>query len=573
MKHVLQVPLHAPEGGASTRLRRRLTLVALALATAACTTLPTAPLVRDEGGCHDWTARLDAAIAAAGVGDAETEAVAGFPGLRVDRVAAALREPAAASEPAFTAWLDRAAALDRGARAAEIANLPDSAFPLGPAADRAQAMARTDACRAGVQRQLREPSTAVARGVTRGVAPVASSGAPPLAPSAGDATSRPATPAAALQGTLLARATVPERYSTASRALGLYPLLRWPFFAGVEGWQREQQADMARWASAPPPLLAMTPPSAAPGPGRLPEPQGTAAPAPPPWPAAPDALGLPQPTPADAQRLLAWHAPVFELEVRGAFDRFGVPLWAGATADARPQVDTQRPVVYQRVGHMRLQGRWRLQLVYTVWFPERPPRSSLDLLAGALDGVIVRLTLGDDGLPVLMDTIHACGCYHMFFPAPALRARAGAPTNEEWMFAPAALPALAPSQRLVVRIASSSHYVNGVGTAPRQAVAGAAPGDTARYELQDEHALRSLPLPGATPAGRRSLYGPDGLVAGTERGERFLFWPMGIASAGAMRQWGHHATAFVGRRHFDDPELLEQRFEGARAPGGPAPAP
>jgi hypothetical protein len=27
-----------------------------------------------------------------------------------------------------------------------------------------------------------------------------------------------------------------------------------------------------------------------------------------------------------------------------------------------------------------------------------------------------------------------------------------------------------------------------------------------------------------------------------------------------MRQWGHHATAFVGLRHFDDPDLLERRF-------------
>jgi hypothetical protein len=28
-----------------------------------------------------------------------------------------------------------------------------------------------------------------------------------------------------------------------------------------------------------------------------------------------------------------------------------------------------------------------------------------------------------------------------------------------------------------------------------------------------------------------------------------------------MRQWGRHATAFVGRRHFDDPDLLERYFE------------
>jgi hypothetical protein len=33
---------------------------------------------------------------------------------------------------------------------------------------------------------------------------------------------------------------------------------------------------------------------------------------------------------------------------------------------------------------------------------------------------------------------------------------------------------------------------------------------------------------------------------------------MGVASAGAMRQWGGHATAFIGRRHFDDPFLFDK---------------
>ena len=60
---------------------------------------------------------------------------------------------------------------------------------------------------------------------------------------------------------------------------------------------------------------------------------------------------------------------------------------------------------------------------------------------------------------------------------------------------------------------------------------------------------------------RRSLFDPDGVVRGTERAERFLFWPMGIANAGAMRQWGRHATAFIGRRHFDDADLIERRFD------------
>ncbi|MBI2508655.1 MAG: hypothetical protein HYV99_01240, partial [Betaproteobacteria bacterium] len=69
--------------------------------------------------------------------------------------------------------------------------------------------------------------------------------------------------------------------------------------------------------------------------------------------------------------------------------------------------------------------------------------------------------------------------------------------------------------------------------------------------------LRSVPLP---EGGRRSVFRPDGIVPGSERGERYLFWPMGVPEPGAMRQWGRHATAFVGRRHFDDAGLMERYF-------------
>ncbi|RMF08372.1 MAG: hypothetical protein D6763_10155, partial [Alphaproteobacteria bacterium] len=78
-----------------------------------------------------------------------------------------------------------------------------------------------------------------------------------------------------------------------------------------------------------------------------------------------------------------------------------------------------------------------------------------------------------------------------------------------------------------------------------------------RYTLRSYDALRRLPLEGG---GTRSLFSPSGIVRGTARAERFLFWPMGIASAGAMRQWGTHATAFVGKRHFDDPFLIDQSY-------------
>ena len=79
-----------------------------------------------------------------------------------------------------------------------------------------------------------------------------------------------------------------------------------------------------------------------------------------------------------------------------------------------------------------------------------------------------------------------------------------------------------------------------------------------RYSLRPYDELRSLPRAAGVHS---SAFGPDGLIAGTERAERFVLWPMGIASPGAMRQWGRQPTALVGRRHFDDPDLLERRFE------------
>ena len=51
-----------------------------------------------------------------------------------------------------------------------------------------------------------------------------------------------------------------------------------------------------------------------------------------------------------------------------------------------------------------------------------------------------------------------------------------------------------------------------------------------------------------------------GLVPGTQRLERYILWPTGVLSPGALRQWGHHAVAFVGRRHFDDPFYMQKMY-------------
>jgi hypothetical protein len=112
------------------------------------------------------------------------------------------------------------------------------------------------------------------------------------------------------------------------------------------------------------------------------------------------------------------------------------------------------------------------------------------------------------------------------------------------------LARLGELERPLLRIQSGTHFILRVGL-----VRGS--DSLARYELQPYGELRSLLR---LDGGRASAFGADGLVPGSERAERFLFWPSGIVSAGAMRQWGRHATAFVGRRHFDDADLLEKRF-------------
>jgi len=242
---------------------------------------------------------------------------------------------------------------------------------------------------------------------------------------------------------------------------------------------------------------------------------------------------------------------MLEIDASSGDDRIGALHWTGADAPAIA-VDTAQPAAYVRTAYTHFGGRVRLQLVYTFWFPARPAEGAFDILAGRLDGLLWRVTLDETGAPLVYDSIHACGCYHLFFPTDAVVARPQPDTLDEGLFTPQWAPKAAVGQRIVLRIAARTHYLQRVAARRADGLAGVT------YALRDEGILRALPWPAG---GTRSAYDADGLIAGTERAERWLFWPMGISSAGQMRQWGRHATAFVGRRHFDDARLLDLYFE------------
>jgi hypothetical protein len=259
-------------------------------------------------------------------------------------------------------------------------------------------------------------------------------------------------------------------------------------------------------------------------------------------------LGIPMPSESEMNEFFLAYAPTWEVEVRADYDRFGALRYLRDSAV--PAVDASHLAVYVQPAWTRYRGRVLLQLAYTLWFPERPPQSGGDLLAGRLDGLVWRVTLAPDGEPLLYDSMHPCGCYHQFYPTPRAAPLPAPDEDDEWAFVPQSLPRIAEGERPLVRIATGSHYVERVSVV--QGI-----DSLTRYELRPYGELRSLVR---LDGGFASAFGEDGIVAGTERGERYFFWPMGIASAGAMRQWGRHATAFVGRRHFDDADLVEKRF-------------
>lgn len=503
----------AGSGPESRPLRAPVFAIVVPIVLAGCATLgspqrehlasPDASL-RD---CAAWFAALDRAIDAHGVRDGSAHRVDGFPYLRVDRFAASFRDEQM-DDARLRAWVERLGSLDATARRYETRTLPDAALVELGLARRGALLEQTLGCADRLMRQdLAAPAT---------------------------------------RGLLAARAAVPDDYATWKRVAGLYALTRIPFFAGVSRWQE----DVAALFRAPSPdvpgrIVRYAPAERRPSAARVRDILSRI---------DRDALGIALPDEAQQRLLFAAFAPEFAIAVAGDFDRPGALHWPadGATT---PAVDSTRPVVYHRLAHTRWGGRVRLQLVYALWFSERPLEGPLDLLGGRLDGLVWRVTLGDDGTPLIYDTIHSCGCYQMFFPANGVAARPPPAAAVEWAFVPATLPAHDSDSRLLVRLDSGSHYVNRVSVIDPAATADGA--HATPYSLAPDDELRALPLPGG---GNRSVFGPDGIIPGSERGERFLFWPMGVASPGAMRQWGRHATAFVGRRHFDDPDLFELRF-------------
>jgi hypothetical protein len=332
---------------------------------------------------------------------------------------------------------------------------------------------------------------------------------------------------------LLEAARVPDDYSLMRRALGLYPLTRVALARDMRTREDEARAAYREPSPTAAPPVRFVPPAAA-----LPRAtiSGLLARA------QFDPLGQPLLSGREFTLLAAVYAPAFEIAVAGDEDHFGELYWRRGAAG--PQVEGGSLVVYVQPAYTRYGEQVLLQIVYTIWFP-------------GLDGFVWRVTLAPDGEPLLYDSVHACGSYHEFFPTPRARLRPVSGAPEAWALVPARLPRVADGERPVVRLASGSHLIESVRLAR-------AVDSLTRNKMRPYDELRSLPR---TDLSGASAFGPDGLIAGSERGAISPLWASGIAAPGAMRQWGRQPTSLVGRRHFDDADLIERRFELERVGG------
>ncbi len=479
----------------------------LALVFAGCAMVPvptrsahfgeTGPL----GSCADFFASLDKRTEEAEVIDPGVFRVRNYPYLRVNRLLASFREEVD-DEVAFAVWVDRMQALDQDARKYEILNLPNSA------------VAALDSVndRAGLYRKI----------VT-----------------CGDILKAADFQSVKYQERLKRSVSVPDDYIALHRFLGIYPFTSMFVYRGVSIWHAEAKKSF----SPEPPVnwrrIRYVPARKT----DISSVHQTVEPT------KRDALGIPVYSPADRKALFRRYAPVWEIQFQGDYDRIGTPIWTGKGG---LDVNTDQPLTYILLSFTRFGKEILTQLNYIIWFPSRPKEGKLDIYGGLLDGLNYRVTLDNNKEPLIYETIHNCGCYYKTYPTNRIQVREKIDYAEPPLILRA--PDVNPSRDfMTVSMQSRTHYVQHFYPSSRELQQSA----TAVYSLADYGQLLSLPY---SKDDRKSMFGQNSITPGSERLERFILWPTGVLSPGAMRRWGRHAVAFVGKRHFDDPFFMDRMF-------------
>ncbi|MGB5425052.1 MAG: hypothetical protein WBN03_22995 [Desulfobacterales bacterium] len=450
---------------------------------------------------------LDAVVAQAGVQDASSYKVPGFPYLRTDRFLAAMKVRLIDDEQK-TLWVEEMYRLGYEARKKEIQNLPNETLSVlsskpGGFPDRKTLLVRTSAAAA----QLSEYDR---------IQPV-------------------------FFETLKGTVAVPDEYSTSMRVFGLYPIAAIPITIGTKVaynkfriWHQAPIADLTVEGR----LVAF----AAEGGGT----SGGAKPAHLFAAARRNAFGLPDLSDADLMALVRSYAPIIFQDVVAGYDRFGEVIWNGGTV----AIDQRRPAIYYYITTSFISRIPVLQINYTFWYSERSGEKTPSYEKGSLDGLTLRISLDRNGQPVMVDIMNNCGCYHFYAPPKERLEKILPSSNGLYPFVPVWLPPDYPDKPLNLRVNSGWHQVEHL-------YASEAPADAAIYQLMHYDRLEALPR---ADGSSESVFTAAGIMKNSTRIEPYIFFSVGIHDIGYMRQRNHHAVKMIGRAHFTDPDIFDGNF-------------
>ncbi len=485
-------------------------LISLLLLFTGCTSLTAQRISQSferPEECQSFLNALDEAISRSGVRDASSYPIPGFPYLRANRFLSFLKDKIHGEEgrEQWSRWMQ---SLDLEAREKETSNLPDdvvSFFPFkrGAAPTRQEVYERVRSC----SDKLLEHDKARRD----------------------------------FYGTLSPLVEVPDEYSFAMRAIGLYPLVVIPVAIltdasrkRIRSWYKTNLEDLpvdGRLRSFTPAETSFL------GEEEIQTIINRSKENP---------LGVPLPGQTPGKKIVEHFAPVFIQDVAAPYDRLGRLVWNGDC----PDVDQEKPTVYYYFSNTFLKGKPILQINYVIWYSERAGQRAPSIERGHLDGLTLRVSLDDQGKLFMADIVNDCGCYHFFSPAKERVARIISKPLKFDPFVPQWLPEVLPGQRLAVRLNSGWHQAQRLITEKDFP-------EPIPYELVSYDVLEDLPR----EDGRtESVFNSEGIAKCSERIERFILFSMGIPKIGSMRQRGHHAIELIGRTQFDAPTLFDESF-------------
>lgn len=176
--------------------------------------------------------------------------------------------------------------------------------------------------------------------------------------------------------------------------------------------------------------------------------------------------------------LLAKYAPLFILEDSArSYNRIGTPaVRKNATGNPDVYIDPRRPAVYAMEQKFKGRSEEFTNFIYRVHFEKTPFKH---LTAGKNVGLIIIVTLNQKDLPVLITSVHTCGCYLAITPTSYL-SKKSYPANwslDGQNIYGERLPSfieikqpVAEQNRFVLRIRSGTHRVMSLALLPENKI-------------------------------------------------------------------------------------------------------